>query len=370
MLTACGGGAADGGSGARAEGSGDGKKTADVKSASLAQSGSLTVAYCHEIPNGNSDPVYGLTLRSYSAKNGAVVGERSVVLPSDVEPETVCEEGSFRSLATFAFNKDMSLIAGITDAGETARAGAYDLTTGKEVSPPDPDAFTERATNKGVAFHPTTGLLWYDESDHESDDEGFGSRDARAGYSTEKHLNVSQAAAVVTQDAATTSTALAANAWPQAVTPSGDVAADLSDTPAYGPMLALYRVTSDGGSSGGYKLTDLTTKGLDGRETCAPTFWRDATTLVCGMQQITLASDYSRVVKNEDLVPANDRDNRTPVPSPDGKSFAFLSSGEGEKLTLYRGDLSSIGAQPVKVADLEPPLDGSDDHLATLVRWN
>ncbi|MER7521043.1 hypothetical protein [Streptomyces sp. NPDC126499] len=370
VLTACSGGASDGGSEAAA-GGGGGTKVTDVKTASLAQPDSLTVAYCHEIPDGSKEnPLYGLTLRSYSAKNGAVVAERNITLPRDVEPMTVCESGSFRNLGTFAFNKDISLIAGTTEAGDTERAAAYDLSTGQEVSPPDADAFADRETNKSVAFHPATGHLWYDEGAYSSAADGLGSRDPRAGYSTEKHLTPLQAAGVVTQDAATVATALAADGSPQAVTPSGDVAAEVTDPQGGALTLKLSRVSPDGESSGGHKLVDLATEGLGQRKTCAPAFWRDDTTLVCGMQQITLASDYSKVLKNEDLVPANDRSNMTPVPSPDGKSFAFLSSGEGGKLTLYRGDFSSLGAQPVKVADLEPPLDGSDDHLETLVRWN
>ncbi|WP_158819066.1 MULTISPECIES: hypothetical protein [Streptomyces] len=73
-------------------------------------------------------------------------------------------------------------------------------------------------------------------------------------------------------------------------------------------------------------LTALDTKGLreDGPD-CAPSFWRDATTLVCEFKQITVTTDYKKVVKTEDLVPKNDR--VPPVPSPDGKSFAFLSTG-------------------------------------------
>ncbi|MFE1228765.1 hypothetical protein [Streptomyces sp. NPDC058745] len=372
LLTAC-GGAADGGSGTAAEvgDGGSGGKPTDVKAASLGQADSLTVAYCHEIPSGNDeDPVYGLTLRSYSAKSGALVAERSTVLPKGVEPNTVCDSGDFRSLSTYAFNKDFSLIAGTTHAGASERAAAYDLGTGQEVSPPDPDAFTVRAENKGAAFHPTSGLLWYDEKPADGGEDGLGTRDAKAGYTTEKHLTPSQAAGVVTQDASTLATAIAANSQPKAVTPSGGIVADLSSSLAEGPVLMLSRVAADGASGGGYKLTELETTGLDGRETCAPAFWRDETNLVCGTEQITLAADYSKVVKSQDLVPANDRSNMTPVPSPDGKHFAFLSSGENGALTLYRGDLSTPGAQPVKVADLEPPMDGSDDHLETLVRWN
>ncbi|MEE1814449.1 hypothetical protein PUR59_05355 [Streptomyces sp. SP18ES09] len=338
-----------------------------MKTASLAQAGSLTLAYCHEIPSGDGD-VFGVTLRSYSAKNGVLVAERSIVLPAEVEPQTVCESESTRSLATSGFNKDFSLMAGITDAGATGRAAVYDLTTGEEVSPPDPDTFSERAENKGVAFHPVSGLLWYDEKRAHGDKDGLGHRDPKAGYRSEQRLSPDAAADAVTRDAVTAATALAADSWPHAVTPNGKVAADLSGSVDTGPVLTLRRLTADAVSGVGYTLTDL--KGADGKETCEPAFWRDETTLVCDLEQITFAPDYSSVVKKEDLVPANDRSNMTPVPSPDGKHYAFLSGGEGGKLTLYQGDLSTPGTQPVKIADLEPPVDGSSDHLETLIRWN
>ncbi|MFG3347021.1 hypothetical protein ACGF1Z_18370 [Streptomyces sp. NPDC048018] len=366
-LTACGGG------GTKADGQGGsgtgvgGEKPLDVKVASLAQTDSLTLAYCHEIPSGGGE-VFGITLRSYAVKNGALLAERSMVLPEQVEPVTVCESGSYRNLATSAFDKDFTLMAGITSAGASERAAVYDLTTGKEVSPPDPDEFSERAENKGAAFHPDSGLFWYDEKRAYGDKDGYAQRDPKAGYPTEKRLSPDEAAKVVTRDAATAATVLAANSWPQAVSPSAKVTAELSGSVDTGPVLTLHRLTAAGASDGGYTLTDL--KGADGKETCAPAFWRDETRLVCDLEQITFAPDYSRVVKKENLVPANDRSNMTPVASPDGKHFAFLSGGEGGKLTLYRGDLSSPGARPVKVADLDPPMDGSDDHLETLIRWN
>ncbi|WP_159050177.1 hypothetical protein [Streptomyces sp. MMG1533] len=376
LLAACGGGElrVDGGAAA----SGGGKKTTDAKTASLAQSGSLTVAFCHEIPDGDSDsPVYGLTLRSYSTKNGAVLAERSTVLPSQVEPRTVCEKESYRSLSSLAFNKDLSLVAGITEAGANDRAAAYDLATGKEISPPDPDAFTERPENASAVFHPTTGRLWYGEQNGDygsSSADGFGSRDARKGYSTEERIAASGVSDVLHQDAATTLTALAAQRITGPVTPSAQILAHSADYIESGPTLELSRVSQTGGHGdtgvGGY-LEDVTTKGLDSVSGCEPVFWRDDTNLVCDFKQITFTSDYTEAVKTQDLIPANDRANQNPVLSADGKSFAFLSEGEGDQLSLFRADFASgATAQPVKVADVEMPLDGSEDHHITLVRWN
>ncbi|GHE60687.1 hypothetical protein GCM10017771_83870 [Streptomyces capitiformicae] len=164
-----------------------------------------------------------------------------------------------------------------------------------------------------------------------------------------------------------------ATAWPDGVSAWGEPLA--ARTVAVVTMSWVMRPAASedvksGWGGAGYRLTDITNNDLSGRELCDPAFWRDDTTLVCGLQQLTLTSDYSSVAETKELVPANDRSNSTPVPSPDGKSFAFLSSGEGGTVTLFKGDLDSPVAQPVKVADLEPPLDGSDDHRETLVRWN
>jgi hypothetical protein len=53
------------------------------------------------------------------------------------------------------------------------------------------------------------------------------------------------------------------------------------------------------------------------------------------------------------------------------KAFAFISEGENDQLALFRVAFAAGGtAQPVKVADLEAPLDGARDHIETLVRWN
>ncbi len=75
------------------------------------------------------------------------------------------------------------------------------------------------------------------------------------------------------------------------------------------------------------------------------------------------------MVRTEDLVPENDRVGLPPVPSPDGKGFAFLSKGEGGQWALFRGSFTG-GGRPVKVANVDQPLDGADKHRTSLVRWN
>lgn len=357
LLTACGGAVEEDGK-AATDGGGK-KKTADITAASLAQKNSLTVAWCHVIPQGedDDDALFGLTLRSYSVKDGSVVAERQTVLPADVTPERVCDPGG-NGGATYAFNKDVSLIAGIKEADLKTRAGAYDLATGEEVSPPPADEFTERPDNPGAAFHPTTDLLWVRQGVYEGETD-YSTRDAKKGYSTEKTLSDE---AAFSQDATTTATALAASGNASALTPNGSVEAWWNDDDVRTSGLGLSRVGDD-------ELIE--NEKLDDRLGCKPAFWRTNTSLVCGLREITFSSDYTSVVSDEELVPANDRDNGTPLLSPDSKAFAFISEGESDQLALFRADFTSGGtAQPVKVADLEAPLDGSDDHVETLVRWN
>lgn len=353
LLTACGGGAAEE-DGKTATGGGSKKKTTDVTKASLAQKDSLTVAWCHEMPQA-----YGLTLRSYSAKDGSVVAERQTVLPAEVIPETVCDADDDGGVgASYAFNKDFSMVAGIRDADLKKRAGAYDLTSGEEVSPPPADEFTERPDNPGAAFHPVTGMLWAQQGVYEGE-VNVVTRDAKKGYSTEKTLSTAEA---LSQDAITTATVRAATGSPVPLTPNGAVDAYWSDDDLV-DGLGLSRVKPDGED-------EVVDTKQDGLERCRPAYWRTNTSLVCSLRELSFSSDYTTIVKDEELVPANDRSNGTPVPSPDGKGFAFISESE-DRLVLFRVDFTSGGAaQPVKVADLEAPLDGAADHVETLVRWN
>ncbi|SFO14539.1 hypothetical protein SAMN04487980_10821, partial [Streptomyces sp. cf124] len=325
----------------------------------LAQEGSLTVAWCHEIPAGEDDVSYGLTLRSYSATDGSVVAEHQTVLPADVQPETVCEDDDDGVGASYAFNKDFSMVAGIRDPDFKKRAGAYDLSSGEEVSPPPEDEFTERLDNPGVAFHPVTGMLWAQQGIYEGE-VGFVTRDAKKGYSTEKSLSIAEA---FSQDAATTATAKAAKGSPLPITPNGAVDAWWGDGDIEAGI-GLSRIRPDGED----EVIEIKQDKLGMR--CTPAFWRTNTSLVCDLRQITFTSDYTSVVSDEELVPANDRFNSAPIASPDGKGFAFISESE-DRLGLFRVDFTSGGAaQPVKVADLEAPLDGAADHVETLVRWN
>ncbi|MFD3937729.1 hypothetical protein ACFWSF_19115 [Streptomyces sp. NPDC058611] len=106
---------------------------------------------------------------------------------------------------------------------------------------------------------------------------------------------------------------------------------------------------------------------------CDPAFWRDDTTLVCqhdSLKQLTFSADYQRVAKTENLLPESDRGARDPIPSSDGKSFVFLSKTDSNQWVLYRSDFATPGAQPVKIAELEQPLDGAADHRVSLIRWS
>ncbi|MFF5707557.1 PD40 domain-containing protein [Streptomyces sp. 62] len=372
VLAACGGGndpttgagtAGIGGGGSEA-GKGDGDGGAS-RTASLARPDSLTVAFCQTIESGDGGRGYQVILRSFAAKDGAFVGERSAAMPPNAEPAAGCESDGPSYRVDLAFNKDLTLVAGSVDSD---RAAAFDLATGREVGAPDPDSFTKRPENQGIAFHPVTGRLWYDmqTEDFQSTD-GLASRDPKGGLKTEEQTPFEKIPDLLEKDGPTAVTVLALDDIHAVAVPGGGVVA--TSTTDGGVSLSRASRTSNGVGSGSY-LTDIATAGLDenNKVFCEPAFWRNATTLVCDFKQLTFSADYKRLLKTEDLVPENDRHNGQPVLAPDGKSFAFLSRGEDGRTGLFRGDFS--GGAPVKITSVDPPVPDEDHLRTTLIRWN
>ncbi|MFI8966562.1 hypothetical protein ACIGO8_31135 [Streptomyces sp. NPDC053493] len=365
MLAACGGGsdpstvANSGGAegGGRNGGAGE-AGSGGVKTAPLDQAGTLTVSFCHPIPGASGKDAYGLTLRSYSVKDGSVAAERNVVLPDGAEPASACGDDGPDYDAATAFNKDYTQVAVIVSAS-TDRAAAVDLATGKEISPPAKDTFSQPVENDGAAFHPVTGRLWYD---LEQGDNEVASRDPKGGPSTEERFTRDKIPGLLKQDVQTAQTVLAIGHGNAPVAPGGGAVAMGNTT--FG--LSLNQVSAPGEYE---YLTPIKTAGLEEKSVfCEPSFWRDATTLVCEFKQLTFSADYKAVLKTQNLVPENDRLNLSPVSSPDGKSFAFLSKGDDRQWGLFRGDYS--GGQPVKIGNVDMPLDGSEKHRTSLLRWN
>ncbi|GGY40214.1 PD40 domain-containing protein [Streptomyces tanashiensis] len=373
VLAACGGGSDPAtGAGAGGTGGGGGSEAGQdgaAKTTSLAQPDSLTVAFCQTLDNGGGGKAYQVILRSFAAKDGAFAGERTTALPPDAEPITGCDDDGPSYRVNTAFNKDLTLVAGLVDGD---RAAAFDLATGHEVGAPDPDSFTKRPKNGGVAFHPVTGRLWYDLQSHDfQSTDPLGSRDPKGGLKTEESTPFAKIPDLLEQDGPTADTALATDGIHAVTVPDGGVVA--TSTTDNGLHLSRVDRGDDGEGSGvgaGAFLGDLATVGLDedNKVFCEPAFWRNATTLVCDFKQLTFSADYKKLLKTEDLVPENDRVNGQPVLSPDGKSFAFLSKGEDGRRGLFRGDFS--GGEPKKITSVDPPVADEDNLRTTLIRWN
>ncbi|MGW5776941.1 hypothetical protein [Streptomyces sp. NPDC003863] len=376
MLAACGGGSdpttgagtgAVGGAGGSEAGQGDGDGGAS-RTASLTRPDSLTVAFCQTLDNGNGGKGYQVILRSFAAKDGAFVGERSTTLPPDAEPASGCDDDGPSYRASTAFDKDLTLVAGMVGMD---RAAAFDLATGREVGAPDPDSFTKRAKNGGVAFHPVTGRLWYDLQEHDfQSTDPLGSRDPKGGLKTEEKTPFERIPDLLEQDGPSAVTALAIDSIHAVAVPEGGIVAT-SSTDGGVRLSRVDRSNKGGGVGAGAFLADIATTGLDENDKvfCEPAFWRNATTLVCDLQQLTFSADYTKLLKTENLVPENDRINGQPVLAPDGKSFAFLSKGEDGRRGLFRGDFS--GGEPKKITSVDPPVPDPEHELrTTLIRWN
>ncbi|MGW0367282.1 hypothetical protein [Streptomyces sp. NPDC002990] len=350
----------------------DGKGGADVKKAPLAQKGTISLMFCTDMPDAKGGTLYGVTLRSYAVKDGKLVAERSSVLPPGFKPTAGCKGDGPGIAAHHAFSKDLTMLAGLS---EDSRAAAVDTSTGAEIAPPDPDAFGKDLGSNAAVFHPVTNQLWYD-----SDPSHYGVnlpryfRDPKGGAGTQQMVPYAQLASHMTKDRQTATTVLAASEDDSPISPSGVVAqASTSEG------LGLFRVSP--GSEGLLKEIKSPALRVPGsipgdtgvRQHCDPAFWRDDTTLVCrhdSLKQLTFSADYQRVTKTENLLPESDRGVQSPTPSPDGKSFVFLSETDSEQWVLYRAAFATPGAQPVKIAELEQPLDGADDHRVSLIRWS
>ncbi|MFJ3927679.1 hypothetical protein [Streptomyces sp. NPDC090022] len=48
----------------------------------------------------------------------------------------------------------------------------------------------------------------------------------------------------------------------------------------------------------------------------------------------------------------------------------FLSETDRDQWVLYRSDFATPGARPVKIAELQRPLDGAGTHRVSLIRWS
>ncbi|MFG2342042.1 hypothetical protein [Streptomyces yangpuensis] len=371
LLSACGGGTDSGTDGALGDLPGQGSNK-DVKKATLAQKGTVSAMFCTTRPDAEGRTVYGVTVRSYAVKDGALVAERSSVLPSRFKPTSSCKGDGPGLPAHYQFNKDLTMLAGLSKG---SRATAVDTSTGLEIAPPDQDSFGKDLKPNAVVFHPVTGQLWYD-----SDPDNYGVklpryfRDPKNVAASQQMVPYAQLTGHMAKDKETAATILAAGKNDSPVSPSGVVAQGHTTE-----GLGLFRVDAGGdGLLKELKSAALRVPGPQQGDTglkqhCDPAFWRDDTTLVCrhdSLRQLTFSADYQRVAKTEKLLPESNRGVGEPTPSPDGKSFAFISKTDSNQWVLYRSDFATPGAQPVKIADLEPPLDGADDHRVSLIRWN
>ncbi|MFC9816783.1 hypothetical protein ACFVJM_32505 [Streptomyces virginiae] len=347
-------------------------RAADVKKAPLAQKGTVSAMFCTTRPDAGGRTVYGVAVRSYAVKDGALVAERSSVLPSRFKPTSGCKGDGPGMPAHYQFNKELTMLAGLS---KDSRAAAVDTSTGLEIGPPDQDAFGKELEPNAAVFHPVTGRLWYD-----SDPDNYGVklpryvRDPKNGPASQQMVPYEQLTSHMVKDRETAATILAAGKNDSVVSPSGVVAQGHTTE-----GLGLFRVDAGGdGLLKELKSAALRVPGPRSGDTgvkqhCDPAFWRDDTTLVCrhdSLRQLTFSADYQRISKTEKLLPETDRGVGDPIPSPDGKSVAFISKTDSKQWVLYRSDFATPGAPPVKIAELEPPLDGADDHRVSLIRWS
>lgn len=246
------------------------------------------------------------------------------------------------------------------------RVMVVDLNTGKELGPPDPDAFETKPFASNAAFHPVTDEVWYaTRPDRTSTNVTIRHRDPSGGMATEQSIPEAKIPAEQAKDLVTADTIQSALGSRAPISPSGVIASSDADG-----QLQLGRMKA--GEPESPETPALS--GGDGVR-CDPALWIDDTRLVCRhdtLQQITLSADHRSVVKTEGLIPENDKNDKNPglpVLSEDGKSLYFLADNANRQEVLYRVDLASPGAKPKKIAALDPPVDTTHHSSASTDPW-
>ncbi|MEU8135317.1 hypothetical protein [Streptodolium elevatio] len=337
--------------------------------------GTVTLIWCRTEVDGAV-----ASIASYSLSTGRVVEQRQLAFsPAGGRPEHLCKSSSIRrsqQQVRQLFNADYTLVAGTAPGfGGGSQADAFDLRTGKAAGPPpDQDAFSDAPNDIEPLFKPGTNTLWY--------------QPKGGGRIVSREAGTDPGTAV---EAATTEqrypgfvfagdklwTPLGGNGVQVSATsvnPSATAAAnwdDVSDLrvslPGEDPEVA-----GKAGQPGYHNETVLPGSG-DVPDGCMPRFWRSDTVHVCAtdtrLVQITFSDDFDAVTAVEDLLPANSRTNQGAMLSPDGKSVVFLS-GNGTTSSvpaLYRLDLDTPNAAPVKICDVNGP--SNEGRGATVVAY-
>jgi hypothetical protein len=342
VLVACGSGS--GGTRHRA-----GAEKATVSRPRFDAPGTAVLLWCN-----STDTTTRVMLSSVSLRDGRTVASTTFELPDGTKPSLDCEQYdsgrespvAMRSLFDRGFRR---MAVTVTDTTTDAvRASTVDVASGVPAAlPPIAGGFGSTPDQESPVFQPGTDQLWFVDSGADQ----VMSLDPASGRTTSHGKPTGNGGAIVpgpkgyfvVDDGQVSSTVVA---------PDGGHAmverrlVPLGKTPIESP-----------GIGGGIDS-------VPGKEAaCAfPQEWLDDQNLLCdsssGLEPkfdlVTFSPGRKSITADRtDLLPKTNRESFAAVPSPDRKSFAFLSR-QGQQVTLFTQSLAP-GSTPVQVTDVRPP---------------
>jgi hypothetical protein len=308
-----------------------------------------------------------VTLQAVSAQNGQLLAStQEIALSNGARLAYGCGNGGSTQTLRQMFDKDFTMVAvqtwGPNQAG--LQAHALSLSTGTTIGSGGGNGAFQSAPDDGpVVIARGSGELWYVD---------------RSSLRLKSRLpNVSRSDAKdhgAVKDSDSNFQLAGDTPW----FPSTSIAINPSGTYAVGTYAVAFNtdgvflLQGDNPTSQDHRLRDVPAN-------CGVDFWIDDHRFVCthsiGTQslvnwatnfvEVALSSDFSSVTAVRPLLPDTDRNNASPVLSPDQRSIAFISR-QGDQVALFRQDLAS-GAQPRKIVDISP--DQHHNHLPDLIEW-
>ena len=346
---------------------------------SLLVPGTVVMVWCPD--SATSQGGGRVTLSAISVSTGRTVAMRSVPLPSNATPSQPCTtDGSAtadqptRQMFDRTFTNMAVTVSDPSTQGTLVTA--VNIQTGKLMPAAPPQGFASTPRQDHAVFDVTGEDLWYADS---VSGEIF-SRSLQSGSTVVRgHPSAADAVAVshgrswalnfnddwaVAPDsrhivASNSSGGMyLAGVGADLSNSIGDIGSSTARAASIGPGLALAGMLPGSGSTN-----------------CrAPAEWVDSTRLLCyspggNLALMTFSPGLTSVTSwRPDLLPQTNLVNFSPVISPDGRSFAFLSL-QGTVVTLYRQALAP-GSTPVKIA-VVPSSGPSGNVLAPLLlQWN
>jgi hypothetical protein len=292
----------------------------------------------------------GFTLEAISADSAKLLRSYSVQLPDNAKPTYDCSYSSYALRQVF--NSDYSRVAvNISDTTDgSSHAGYYDIAAQRLVNldPSSSQSFSAVPQDSAAIFSPSSGDVWF----YSQNTQHIMSAPVSGGQVTDTGQTYGYLgdSSFILASSADVAIVPGESNGPFLPSPDGRVTAVYDNVGGPGAASVLELKTNPYADPYLIQL-DTSFKGRFANLR-APLAWVDdhrfiayvdtssvANPQASGLALVSFSNDYTAVRSFFPITPQSDRANGSPVPSPDGKSVAFLSF-RGEEEDIFMSSLT------------------------------